>query len=189
MELRESSSPVPAQMMLGSLGAIAISPIETTRWLSNTGRNVVPLLVVFQMPPVAAAMKNVFEGLGMPSMSVIRPLMFAGPIARQRSASKRAESRGRTASAPAEGPAPSGAAAPEAPTLRAVHGISPPIGEDRVPEAVSPSTVPVNLVSNTRSPRPRRIVKEIWLPETDPSLIGVGPPIRPCASPVSVAPS
>jgi len=32
------------------------------RSLSNTGRNVVPAFVVFQMPPPAAATKNVRDG-------------------------------------------------------------------------------------------------------------------------------
>src|SRR2546422_8004060 len=36
--LRESSSPVPAQTCVVSLGAIASSPNELQRWLSNTGR-------------------------------------------------------------------------------------------------------------------------------------------------------
>src|SRR5689334_14631659 len=61
MVLRESSSPVPAHTCVVSLGAIANSPIDTHRWLSNTGRNDVPALVVFQMPPAAPAMKKVVD--------------------------------------------------------------------------------------------------------------------------------
>ena len=38
IELRESSSPVPAHTMSGLLGAIARSPIEITRSSSKTGR-------------------------------------------------------------------------------------------------------------------------------------------------------
>ncbi len=53
--LRESSSPVPAQMIFGSLGAIAMSPIEATGACSQSGMKVVPALIVFQMPPVAPA--------------------------------------------------------------------------------------------------------------------------------------
>src|SRR3954466_1331876 len=60
--LRESSSPVPAHTCIVSDGAIANSPIDTHFSLSKTGRNVVPALVVFQMPPAAAATKNVFDG-------------------------------------------------------------------------------------------------------------------------------
>src|SRR2546428_2758637 len=46
------------------------------------------------MPPVAAATKNVRDGDGMPSISVTRPPMFAGPIERQRYALRSVESRG-----------------------------------------------------------------------------------------------
>src|SRR5439155_12926066 len=74
-------------------GAIANSPIETQRSLSNTGRNVVPALVVFQMPPAAAATKKVRDGLGMPATLDTRPAMFAGPILRQRNPASSVESR------------------------------------------------------------------------------------------------
>ena len=36
-------------------GAIAMSPSDITRSLSNRGKNIVPLLTVFQIPPVARA--------------------------------------------------------------------------------------------------------------------------------------
>src|SRR2546427_13302780 len=94
MVLRESSSPVPAHTCVVSLGAMANSPIETQRWLSNTGRNDVPALVVFQMPPAAPAMKNVFEGLGMPATLETRPPMLAGPTLRQRKPASNVESSG-----------------------------------------------------------------------------------------------
>src|SRR6266550_6780292 len=90
--LRESSSPVPAQTCVVSDGAIATSPIDTHFSLSKTGRKVVPALVVFQMPPAAAATKNVFDGLGMPVTLETRPPMFAGPIARQRKPASSVES-------------------------------------------------------------------------------------------------
>jgi hypothetical protein len=38
-----------------SPGATASAPIEMQRWSSKIGRNVVPLFVVFQMPPAAVA--------------------------------------------------------------------------------------------------------------------------------------
>src|SRR6266571_5260354 len=82
--LRESSSPVPAHTCVVSDGAIATSPIDTHFSLSKTGRNVVPALVVFQIPPAAAATKNVFDGLAMPATLETRPPMFAGPMLRQR---------------------------------------------------------------------------------------------------------
>src|SRR4029077_13544649 len=66
--------------------AIANMPIDTTRWLSKTGRQVTPLFVDFQMPPAAAAAKNVFDGDGIPATSETRPIVFAGPTFRQRKA-------------------------------------------------------------------------------------------------------
>src|SRR5712691_9846916 len=94
MVLRESSSPVPAHTCRVSLGAIASSPIETQRWLSKTGRKVMPALVVFQIPPAAPAMKNVFDGLGMPTTLDVRPPMLAGPMLRHRKPASRVESSG-----------------------------------------------------------------------------------------------
>src|SRR3989442_12924054 len=91
--LRESSSPVPAQTCVVSEGAIASSPIDTQRSLSKTGRNVVPALVVFQIPPAAAATKKVRDGLGMPVTLDTRPAMFAGPMLRQRNPASSVESR------------------------------------------------------------------------------------------------
>src|SRR6266568_1044463 len=90
--LRESSSPVPAHTCIVSDGAIASSPIDTHFSLSKTGRNVVPALVVFQIPPAAAATKNVFDGLGMPVTLETRPPMFAGPMLRQRNPASSVES-------------------------------------------------------------------------------------------------
>src|SRR5213592_2224297 len=101
--LRESSSPVPAHTCIVSLGAIASSPIEMQGWLSNTGRNVVPALVVFQIPPAAPATKNVFEGLGMPTTLETRPPMLAGPTLRQRKPARTVESRGVAVCAASEG--------------------------------------------------------------------------------------
>src|SRR5689334_5960261 len=84
MVLREFGSPVPAQTCIVSLGAMASIPIEMTRWLSKTGRQVTPLFVDFQMPPPAAAAKKVLDGDGMPVTSDTRPIVFAGPTLRQR---------------------------------------------------------------------------------------------------------
>src|SRR2546430_13433416 len=82
--LRESSSPVPAHTCIVSDGAIASSPIETHFSFSKTARNVVPALVVFQMPPAAAATKNVFEGLGMPVTLDTLPTKFNVTMLRPR---------------------------------------------------------------------------------------------------------
>src|SRR6267143_5956201 len=90
--LRESSSPVPAHTCIVSDAAIASSPIDTHFSLSKTGRNVVPALVVFQIPPAAAATKNVRDGLAMPATLDTRPAMFAGPMLRQRNPASSVES-------------------------------------------------------------------------------------------------
>src|SRR5687768_14020287 len=92
IELREFGSPVPSQTCCVSDGAIATAPVEAQGYVSKVGRKVMPLLVVFQTPPAAAATKKVFEGLGMPSISVTRPSKFAGPTVRQRSALRVRES-------------------------------------------------------------------------------------------------
>ena len=42
-------------MMSGLEGARAMSPIEMTFSFSNSGKNIVPALMVFQIPPVAVA--------------------------------------------------------------------------------------------------------------------------------------
>src|SRR5437870_13520208 len=46
------------------------------------------------MPPAAPAMKNVFEGLGMPATLETRPPMLAGPTLRQRKPASNVESSG-----------------------------------------------------------------------------------------------
>src|ERR1700738_1215699 len=81
-------------MILGLEGAIAMSPIEITRSLSNTGKNIVPALTVFQIPPVAVATQNAFGFPGTASMSVTRPAIFAGPIDRHRKPARVVESSG-----------------------------------------------------------------------------------------------
>src|SRR5947208_1857394 len=55
MVLRELGSPVPAYTTFVSLGAMASTPMAMTLLSSNTGRHVVPLFVLFQMPPPAAS--------------------------------------------------------------------------------------------------------------------------------------
>src|SRR5438093_513675 len=47
------ASPVPAQTMSGLEGLTARSPIDDTASCSKIGSHVVPLFVVFQMPPEA----------------------------------------------------------------------------------------------------------------------------------------
>src|ERR1041384_7686170 len=75
-------SPVPTQTMLGSEGAMQMSPIDVDPCSSKIGSKVVPAFVVFHTPPVAAPTYNVD---GLPSTtakSSIRPPMIAGPIER-----------------------------------------------------------------------------------------------------------
>src|SRR5260221_6466132 len=79
MVLREFGSPVHAHAVLVSDGAMASMPMEMMFLSSNTGRHVTPLLVLFQMPPPAAATKSVFDGPGMPTTSDRRPMNVAGP--------------------------------------------------------------------------------------------------------------
>jgi hypothetical protein len=43
-------------MMLGLLGASAIAPMNSVRWSSVKGAQLVPPFVVFHTPPPAAAM-------------------------------------------------------------------------------------------------------------------------------------
>src|ERR1043165_3989473 len=70
--------------MFVSDGAMANMPIEMMFLSSNTGRQVMPLFVDFQMPPPAAATNNVFDGPGIPTTSERRPMKLAGPTVRQR---------------------------------------------------------------------------------------------------------
>ena len=53
--MRIHGSPVPAQTMFVSLGAMASMPIDDTSLSSISGRHVWPLLSDFQTPPEAAA--------------------------------------------------------------------------------------------------------------------------------------
>src|SRR4051812_29234337 len=95
-------------MTFVSLGAIARTPIEMIDLSSNTGRQVVPLFVDFQIPPPAAATKSVLEGPGMPTTSESRPWKFAGPTVRHRNPATVAESSGwaQAGTAPASSAAP-----------------------------------------------------------------------------------
>src|ERR1035437_5980722 len=80
--LRELGSPVPAHTCCVSDGAIASMPIEITRLSSNNGGHVMPLFMVFQIPPPARATKSAFDGPGIPTMSDERPSKLAGPSCR-----------------------------------------------------------------------------------------------------------
>src|SRR3954467_13177106 len=83
--LREFPSPVPTQTIFGLFCETATEPVEATGSLSNTGCHVVPLFVVRNTPPVPTAAKIVYGSFSLTAKSAMRPPMFAGPIARQRS--------------------------------------------------------------------------------------------------------
>src|SRR5215470_17132196 len=83
--LREFPSPVPTQTIFGLFCDIATEPVDATACLSNTGCHVVPLFVVRSTPPVPTATKIVYGSFSFTAKSAMRPPMFAGPIARQRS--------------------------------------------------------------------------------------------------------
>src|SRR5437899_868943 len=53
MWLRTNDSPVPAHIMLGSLGSKASEPMEETSCPSKTGSQWTPPSVVLKMPPEA----------------------------------------------------------------------------------------------------------------------------------------
>src|SRR5258708_14159171 len=93
MVLREFGSPVPAHTVFVSDGAMASMPMEMMFLSSNTGRHVTPLLVLFQMPPPAAATKRVLEGPGTPTTSDRRPMNVAGPTVRHLKPATVAEAR------------------------------------------------------------------------------------------------
>jgi len=54
MLLRTNVSPVPAQMTLGSDGAMASAPTDCAGWSSKIGCQLMPPSTYFQTPPEAA---------------------------------------------------------------------------------------------------------------------------------------
>src|SRR5919198_189426 len=82
-----------AQRTLGFFGSSPTSMNPALSLTNFTSFHVVPGLVVFQIPPPAAATKNVFDGLGMPTISATRPSKLAGPTVRQRKPARVRESR------------------------------------------------------------------------------------------------
>src|SRR5438477_906019 len=75
-------SPVPTQTIDGSEVAISITPIDDTPSLSKSGSQVLPLLVVFHMPPEAVPTYTMFGLLSTTAKSSMRPPIVAGPISR-----------------------------------------------------------------------------------------------------------
>src|SRR6266496_710461 len=75
-------SPVPTQTVSGFFGSSAMQPIEYDPSRSNTGVQVVPLLIVFQTPPDADATKYFAALFGSTANPMTRPEVNAGPSER-----------------------------------------------------------------------------------------------------------
>src|SRR5215472_10905074 len=81
--LRVQASPLPTQIVLGDCGSTVIAPMDSTGSLSNTGLNVVPPLVDFQTPPLAAPTYTVSRPFSLTAaMAAMRPLIAAEPMFR-----------------------------------------------------------------------------------------------------------
>src|SRR5678809_1121823 len=65
-------SPVPAHTVLCSDGATASAPIAVTSLSSKIGAQLMPLSVVFQMPPSAAPIYTVYESPVTPVIEATR---------------------------------------------------------------------------------------------------------------------
>src|ERR1700690_3470245 len=77
------ASPVPTQTILEFDGSIVTAPIDWTGWRSNTGLKVVPPLIDFHTPPLAAPAKTVRRPFSFTAATAaIRPLMVAEPMLR-----------------------------------------------------------------------------------------------------------
>src|ERR1700737_1530082 len=81
--LRVQDSPVPAQIVLGDFGSIAMAPMDCAVCLSNVGLKVVPPLTDFHTPPLAAPTYTVIRPFSLTAVSAaIRPLIVAEPMFR-----------------------------------------------------------------------------------------------------------
>src|ERR1700719_3451035 len=81
--LRVQDSPVPAQMVLGDLGSMAMAPMDCAVCLSNMGLKVVPPFTDFQTPPLAAPTYTVIRPFSLTAASAaMRPLIVAEPMFR-----------------------------------------------------------------------------------------------------------
>src|SRR6202047_1234478 len=81
--LRVQDSPVPAQIVLGDFGSIAMAPMDCEVCLSNMGLKVVPPFTDFHTPPLAAPTYTVIRPFSLTAVSaVMRPLMVAEPMFR-----------------------------------------------------------------------------------------------------------
>src|SRR5580700_10151365 len=81
--LRVQDSPLPAQIVLGAFGSIAMAPIDCAVCLSNMGLKVVPPFTDFHTPPLAAPTYTVSRPFSLTAVSAaMRPLIVAEPMFR-----------------------------------------------------------------------------------------------------------
>src|ERR1700730_3796423 len=81
--LRVQDSPLPAQIVLGDFGSIAMAPIDCAVCLSNMGLKVVPPFTDFHTPPLAAPTYTVIRPFSLTAVSAaMRPLIVAEPMFR-----------------------------------------------------------------------------------------------------------
>src|ERR1039458_4190182 len=81
--LRVQASPLPTHTIFGLEGSMVTAPIDCTSGLSNTDLKVVPPLIDFHTPPLAAAAKTVSWPCSLiASTAAMRPLILADPILR-----------------------------------------------------------------------------------------------------------
>src|SRR6202047_3841822 len=81
--LRVHDSPLPAQIVLGDFGSIAMAPIDCAVCLSNMDLKVVPPFTDFHTPPLAAPTYTVIRPFSLTAASAaMRPLIVAEPMFR-----------------------------------------------------------------------------------------------------------
>src|SRR3984893_1601784 len=81
--LRVQDSPLPAQMVLGDFGSMAMAPMDCAVCLSNMGLKVVPPFTDFHTPPLAAPTYTVIRPFSLTAVSAaMRPLIAAEPMFR-----------------------------------------------------------------------------------------------------------
>src|ERR1700719_724415 len=91
--LRVQDSPVPAQMVLGDFGSMAMAPMDCAVCLSNMGLKVVPPFTDFHTPPLAAPTYTVIRPFSLTAVSAaMRPLIAAEPMFRAHSPEIESES-------------------------------------------------------------------------------------------------
>src|SRR4051812_13308341 len=81
--LRVQLSPVPAHTIFELLGSIVTAPMDCTSGLSKTGLKVLPPLIDFHTPPLAAPANTVSLPFSLTAVTAaMRPLIVADPMFR-----------------------------------------------------------------------------------------------------------